>query len=294
MNKDMTVYEAAVMYKKMGYYPIPISASTKAPEVKFKDMGMPTDEQLAEWFDGTDNMIALRTVNHVCVDIDMHGDVNGFESFEPITKESWFVNTLTATTAGGGRHYIYMKPKDVKLKQRITALPGVDVKANVNNYHLVFPSVKVKVPNVNPFDDGVTEDDLKTITTYYTWDNFESYSHVKPPEIPMELVDLLKVRDVDTSSQGANGDVGGYAQGFVSTGGTKTKQMLELIGCGLGGNGSRNTTLTQLVGYLLRVKVDPEVAYVLCIDANNRTPNPLSENEFNTTFSSIVKAHFKL
>ena len=292
MNKDMTVYEAAVMYKKMGYYPIPISASTKAPAVKFKDMGMPTDEQLAEWFDGTDNMIALRTVNHVCVDIDMHGDVNGFESFEPITKESWFVNTLTATTAGGGRHYIYMKPKDVKLKQRIAALPGVDVKASVNNYHLVFPSVKVKVPNVNPFDDGVTEDDLKPITTYYTWDNFESYSHVRPPEIPMELVDLLQARVVEDKQDDKTDYVGNH--GFIRTGGTKTKQMWELVYSGLGDNGSRNTTLTQLVGYLFRLGVDPNAVYYFCQLANNHTHNPLSDDEFATTFNSILKAHFKL
>ena len=173
---QVTSLEAALKYSRMGYYPIPIRRDTKKPAIKFANKPRLTaDEIKSIWGSHPEYNVALRTVKHMCIDIDIgHATgVSGYDSIKPLLGEPWWPKeTLTATTATGGKHYIFAKPKDVELTQNIGALPGVDVKANINNYHLVFPSTNA---------DG----------KMYNWDNWDKYSNVKPTEAPIELCEKL-------------------------------------------------------------------------------------------------------
>ena len=64
--------------------------------------------------------------------------------------------------------------------------------------------------------------------------------------------------------------------------------MFETIVNGLGDDGTRNNSLTSFVGGLLYRNVPDKVAYQLAQLANKNTPDPLPEQEFNRTFTSML------
>lgn len=278
--KQVTPLEAALQYSRMGYYPIPIRRDTKKPAIKFANTPKLTANEIKKiWGAHPEYNVALRTVNHMCIDIDIghKTGVSGYESIKPLLEEPWWPkDTLTATTASGGKHYIFAKPKDVELTQHIAALPGVDVKANINNYHLVFPSIN---------SDG----------KMYNWDNWNKYSTVRPTEAPIELCKTLGVIKDEAGKQPVVGVVrsndGSHRMLLSGTGAAKTASVFETLAYGLGDAGVRNTNMTRLVGYLLRLGVESHAVLYLASMANGNTAEPLSDTEFLTTFKSILKKH---
>lgn len=179
MNKmdNKTLYYAK-RYIDLGFSPIPIRPDGKAPAVSFKDMDKTTYEHANEWWGNhPDWKIALRTIDFLVVDVDVnHGEtgINGFDVIDKYKKEGWWNdNTLTATTPNGGKHYYYLKPKDKKLKQSLGRVdsnhPGVDVKANVNNYVLCYPSSK---------NNG----------KMYSWDNITEYFNFKSNHLGKTII----------------------------------------------------------------------------------------------------------
>lgn len=279
-NNRVTSLAAALRYAKMGYYPIPIRQDTKAPAIKFANSPrLSTEEIKSIWGQHPEYNVALRTVDHMCIDIDVghEAGVSGYDSIKPLLEEPWWPNeTLTATTASGGKHYIFAKPKNVDLTQNIGALPGVDAKANINNYHLVFPSTN---------SDG----------KMYTWDNWNKYSTVRPTEAPVKLCEELGVIRGNTRqypiNEPSNANNGPQRVLLAGSGAEKTASVFETLAHGLGTSGVRNTNLTKLVGYLLRLGVEPASILYLASMANGNTNEPLSEDEFLRTFKSILAIH---
>lgn len=179
MNKmdNKTLYYAK-RYIDLGFSPIPIRPDGKAPAISFKGMDKTTYENANEWWGNhPDWKIALRTIDFLVVDVDVnHGTtgINGFDIIDKYRKEGWWNDdTLTATTPNGGKHYYYLKPKDKKLKQSLGRAdsnhPGVDVKANVNNYVLCYPSSK---------NNG----------KMYSWDNITEYFDFKSNHLGKTII----------------------------------------------------------------------------------------------------------
>ncbi|WP_042766999.1 primase alpha helix C-terminal domain-containing protein, partial [Streptococcus sp. HSISS2] len=76
---------------------------------------------------------------------------------------------------------------------------------------------------------------------------------------------------------------------------TITMRVIDTLFHGFGDEGGRNVAVTRFVGLLLSkwVNADVATAYELTTIANSVTDNPLSEQELERTFESIVKAEIR-
>lgn len=257
----MEMLDYALHYQKLGFSVIPISPVSKKPIVKFMDKTFSENQLRAMWRDNPSANIALRTDSFFVIDIDIHKS-DGFESFENWEASKLIPKTLQAKTAGGGRHIFLKKRDDITLNQHISFLPGVDLKANPNNYVLVAPS----------FNSNGS----------YEWDKENSTSDGSMTEAPRELVEALKeLQDYD--------DMPDFSSYKTNGGSSKTTKIFEQIVYGLGDEGGRNNALAKFVGGLLVRNVSIDATYELARLANNNTQNPLDNKEFETTFKSIYE-----
>lgn len=269
----------ALKYIGMGLYPIPILPGTKQPAMKFANCPQMTEQDaIAIWSLHPDWDIALRTVSHVVVDVDMHDTehANGVKSITPYWTEKYFPkNVWIAHTRGGGVHIYMMKPEGFKgYKQAIGFLPGVDFKSHINNYTIVPPSAG------------------------YTWVNWDAYQKSLPACAKSALLDLIASEaEKKTGRQSAPGlaATGKSKMDFTVKGrnghSTNTLLAINAILHGLGDVGGRNNFLTKIVGTFLAIGVSYVDTYTLVSMANQKTENPLPQAEVDATFESIVKAH---
>ena len=130
----------ALHYQKLGFSVIPIDKKSKRAITKFKDKTFTEDEIRRFWHEQPDANIAVRTTDFFVIDIDVSVTENGYESLKEWELSQYIPTTLTATTPSGGKHIFLKKPKGVELSQDIRVKPGIDIKANKNNYVLVAPS----------------------------------------------------------------------------------------------------------------------------------------------------------
>lgn len=250
----------AIAYAKKGFSVIPISPESKRPLIKFANLPPLTVEEItALWCKYPNANIALRTDKFIVLDVDRH-EIDGFESLKKLHHPEWFANTLTEKTAHNGLHFFYRKPKNIKMTQVIGILPGVDLKANKNNYVVVAPST---------FDYG-----------NYKW---LTISPMK--DVPKDMLEWIQAK---------KGVVNRVKISTVFNNGlTKAGEKINILYNGLGDIGKRNDTLASLMGWLLRQGIDAEQAFNLCINANNNTPNPLSEREVYATCTSILESEIR-
>ena len=277
METENTKLRYALAYINMGLYPIPILPGTKRPAVKFAGKPQITpQEATAIWVQHPDWDIALRTVDHVVVDVDVHDTehANGIESLKPIWNEQYFPkNVWIAHTRSGGVHIYMMKPKGFEgYKQAIGFLPGVDFKSHINNYTLVPPS------------------------TGYTWADWETYQKSLPACAKSTLLDLIASEaEKKTERNAVPGAPGKSTMNFTVTAknghSTNTLLAINSILHGLGDVGGRNDFLTKIVGTFLAIGVSYVDTYTLVNMANSKSENPLPQAEVDATFESIVKAH---
>lgn len=248
----------AVDYAEKGFSVIPIG-SGKKPLIKFADKPPLTPDEIRKfWKTHPLANIALKTDKFFVIDVDRHGDVDGLESIKSLNHNEWFKDTLTEKTAHDGYHFYFQKPKDETISQNIGFLPGVDLKAHVNNYVVVAPS---------------SIGDKK-----YRWLN---QAPMKPA--PQGLLDLLK----EKSEQMPKTKVAQLYVGLSKK--TRTTGLFETIINGFGDQGKRNDKLTEFMGGLLYRNVDPEVAAKLAVIANENTADPLPFNELERTVNSMVE-----
>lgn len=252
----------AFEYFNRGYSVIPMGQN-KAPLIKFADKKISASELVKIWDDFPNANIALRTTDFMVIDVD---GLTGADNFEEIYDKEWFPDTLTATTASGGKHYLFKKPKDKPVSQKIGWLPNVDIKAHENNYILVAPSI--------------------TKRGQYRWDDPE----IEIADLPDELYDLIyngKVKQANSyMDYSYHITIGGIKLETTS----KVKIALEMIYNGLP-DGARNDTLARLTGSLLSNGVPLEMIWFYTDIANSRSTTPLSETEYTRTVESMIAKH---
>ncbi|WP_282803962.1 bifunctional DNA primase/polymerase [Secundilactobacillus kimchicus] len=251
----------AVQYAKNGFSVLPMVG--KRPLIKFADQPpLTVDEVKTLWKQHPTANIALRTTSFFVVDIDRNHEegVDGFQSLKEFNHPDYFRKTLAQETAGGGKQMFYLKREDLNVNQNIGWLPGIDIKAHINNYVVVAPSV----------NHGKR----------YAWLNHYPIATAK-----RELVQAINA----TNSNGYSGTTASQFTGNKSA----TTQLFEQIINGLGFTGGRNNALASFVGGLLYRNVDPEIAYQLAITANRNTEEPLAPNEFDKTFESMMKKELR-
>lgn len=281
MMKKMKEYNEKVKYAlkyiELGFYPVPILPHTKIPAIKFADHPQMTAQEAAViWDQHPDWDMALRTVDHVVVDVDMHDTehANGFKSISKYWNEEYFPeNVWISHTRGGGAHIFMMKPAGFEgYKQAIGFLPGVDFKSHINNMTMVPPSKG------------------------YTWIDWNKYQKALPACAKSKLLDLIasKVKK-KTEWPSVPGVSGKSTMDFTVKGknghSTNTLLAINSILHGLGDVGGRNDFLTKVVGTFLAIGVSYVDTYKLVSMANKQTEEPLPQSEVDATFQSIVKAH---
>ena len=74
-----------------------------------------------------------------------------------------------------------------------------------------------------------------------------------------------------------------------------TMKVINTLFRGYGTEGGRNVAMTKFIGLLLNkyVNCDIEMAYDLALIANDNTEQPLTINELDTTFKSILQAEMR-
>jgi hypothetical protein len=258
-----TMMDWALQYAKKGLYVLPMV--NKRPIIQFADKPPLTADEIRDiWSRYPNANIALRTVDFFVIDIDQHeGGKNGFDSIKNWKNNSLLVDTLTQRTAGGGLQMFYLKRSDTSVQQNIGWLPGVDVKAHINNYVMVPPSTVNNRP--------------------YEW----------VEKLPMVTAGKLLVKEINKRKTGAvTGNI--LAQYHAAQAGTnRTTQLFETIANGLGDSGGRNNALTELVGGLLYRGVGIDETIKLAEMANDTSVDPLSEREFTTTVESMIKKELR-
>lgn len=262
----MKMVDYAVNYQKLGYSVIPISKIGKQPLVAFADQPPADEMQIRRWWrDFPDANIALRTIDFFVIDCDIREDCDGLQNLREWEHARKIPKTLQATTPSGGRHIYFKKRDDIQISQNIGFLPGVDLKAHVNNYILVPPSNNEKGS--------------------YRWDKERSPKDGSITVAPFELVSALKELQDDNREEEYEG-ISQFSDSVRYS--SKTTRLFETIISGFQ-TGQRNNDLTSFVGGLLIRNVDVQIAYELAKLANNNSQEPLSAKEFQRTFESILK-----
>lgn len=249
----------ALHYQKLGYSVIPIDKKSKRAITKFKDKIFSENEIRRFWHEQPDANIAWRTTDFFVIDIDVSVTENGYESLKEWELSQYIPKTLTATTPSGGKHIFLKKPKGIELSQDIRVKPGIDIKANKNNYVLVAPSNNAKGS--------------------YKWDK----STEEMAEAPAEIISILQTSKQPKEPMNFTTD---YSRGEFSS---KTAKLFEQVVFGLGDKGGRNNTLASFVGGLLMRGVDVDATYLLAKIANHYTPDSLPADELDRTFESMVR-----
>lgn len=249
----------ALHYQKLGYSVIPIDKKSKRAITKFKDKTFSENEIRRFWHEQPDANIAWRTTDFFVIDIDVSVTENGYESLKEWELSQYIPKTLTATTPSGGKHIFLKKPKGIELSQDIRVKPGIDIKANKNNYVLVAPSNNAKGS--------------------YRWDK----STEEMAEAPTEIILILQTSKQPKELMNFTTD---YSRGEFSS---KTAKLFEQVVFGFGDKGGRNNALASFVGGLLVRGVDVDATYLLAKIANHYTTDSLPADELDRTFESMVR-----
>jgi len=146
-----TLMAAALEYAKKGKAVFPCAPGTKKPLTKhgFKD-ATTDEEQIRQWWTKhPDAWIGMPTgeKNDIFViDVDVKHGAPGLESLAALEKEHGKLpDTLSQTTASGGRHFLFEYPKHVKLGNSIGKLgKGIDTRG-AGGYIIVAPSPGYKM-----------------------------------------------------------------------------------------------------------------------------------------------------
>lgn len=276
----------ALKYAKKGFYVIPIANNTKRPLCKFADKPpLSRDEIIYYWNLHKDAQIALRTVNHFVVDIDNHNGINGLNSLETELKnhypdsEDWFKNTYAEKTKSGGFHVYFKKPVDTAIRQHIKILPGVDIKAHINNYTLIAPSIGYTALNNYPMKTAPME--------LIDWINSANNKQTNNYSFKFDRIFLQKSDIANYWERLADDPTDTNLYLFFNRG--KAPHYLEIYKNGLGNEGQRNDLLTSFVGYLVAINVNYDAVYKLALLANDHGNKPLGINEVNNTVISIIR-----
>ena len=256
----------ALGYFDRGFDVIPLVPNSKHPLVKFADKTF-TRKELEEFWDKEPNCnIGLLTRKFWVLDIDTHGEKNGYQSLKEWEHVRTIPRTSQVLTASGGKHLYFKKPIGFTMPQKVDFLDGVDIKFHVNNYVVAPPSVV----------DG----------SVYTWDMKKSLDNLEFAMATDELVEAIKktagIEDKKTQYTGA-------LSRFKSDAPKVSKVTQAVNEClkGLGSEGARNNTVASYTGKLISMGIEKEIVVLLVNVMNDKSSQPLSARELHTTIESM-------
>lgn len=256
----------ALGYFDRGFDVIPLVPNSKHPLVKFADKTF-TRKELEEFWDREPNCnIGLLTRKFWVLDIDVHGEKNGYQSLANWEHVRKIPRTSQVMSASGGKHLYFKKPVGFTMPQKVDFLDGVDIKSNVNNYVVAPPSV------IND--------------SFYKWDIEKSLDNLEIAVATDELVKAMKetagIEDKRTHYKGA-------LSRFKGDGPRVSKVTQAVNECleGLGREGSRNNRVASYVGKLISMGIEKEIVVVLANIMNDKSPKPLSVKELHNTIESM-------
>lgn len=257
----------ALGYFDRGFYVIPLAPNSKRPLVKFADKTF-TREELEEFWDKEPNCnIGLLTRDFFVIDIDTHGETNGYQTLANWEHVKKIPRTSQVISASGGKHLYFKKPVGFTMPQKIAFLEGVDIKAHVNNYVVAPPSAI----------DGSS----------YKWDMEKSLKNLEITVATDELIKAIK------ETAGIEEKPQNYYTGALSCfkgDGPRISKVTQAVNeClkGLGGEGARNNTVASYVGKLIAMGIEKEIVVVLTNIMNDKSQKPLSAKELHNTIESM-------
>lgn len=258
----------ALGYARRGFDVVPLIPNTKRPMQKFADRPPMTEEEIIEVWTKTPNAnIALKTIDFFVVDIDTHGETNGYKSLKNWEHVRTIPRTSQVISASGGKHLYFKKPIGFELPQKIAFLDGVDIKAHVNNYVVAPPSV---------IGDS-----------FYKWDIENSLDNL---EFAMATDEFVKaIKETAGIEEKPQDQYKGALSKFKADGPKVSKVTQAVNEClkGLGGEGARNNTVASYVGKLISMGIEKEIVVVLTNIMNDNSQKPLSAKELHTTIESM-------
>lgn len=257
----MNKVDYAIKYAKQGFYVLPMH--NKQPLIKFANHPPLTTKEIdGYWSKYPEANIALRTVDFFVVDIDTknghHSD--GMQNAKKLVEQGVLLPTLEQTTASGGRQLFYKKPSHTEIKQVIGLKPGIDIKAHINNYVVVPPSTTPK---------GV-----------YSW--VDKNKRMQEPS--EQLIDLIQASKPKSAKS--------FSLPFYHIEQSLNKKWTGIVLDNLVNEtqvGQRNDHLTRLCGQMFYAGADPSTIHELLMVANDHCEPPLSMNEVNSIFNSILE-----
>ena len=140
-----TMLQAALEYAQRGWYVFPVAPRAKRPITPNGLDDATTDQEvIRKWWTANPNAnigVVCGPSGIVVIDVDTKEGKDGTRAWEEIVRKYGVPKTLTAKTGGGGRHYIFLAPQGVTIKNSVNALAeGIDVRAG-RGYIVVPPSV---------------------------------------------------------------------------------------------------------------------------------------------------------
>lgn len=258
----------ALGYARRGFDIVPLVPNTKKPMQKFADRPPLTEEEITDIWTKTPNAnIGIKTTDFFVIDIDTHGETNGYQSLVNWEHVKKIPRTSQVISASGGKHLYFKKPVGFTMPQKIAFLEGVDIKAHVNNYVVAPPSV---------IGDS-----------FYRWDMEKSLKNL---EITVATDELIKaIKETAGIEEKPQDYYKGALRKFKGDGPKISKVTQAVNEClnGLGGEGARNNTVASYVGKLISMGIEKEIVVVLTNIMNDKSQKPLSAKELHNTIESM-------
>lgn len=252
------ILDAALEYAQAGYAVIPVTRAEKKPytinglDDATTDLG--TIRLWWSWWPNANVAVVCGKVSGFlfAIDVDIkpekgkHGD-ESLKTWE--AQHGDFPETVRQVTGSGGYHYFFRSPDIVKYKNKIDALPGIDIRGD-GAYVVVSPSI---------YEDGRT----------YLWEH------------EVSILDSLEIADANDSVM----DLLKQYPRYEETGTLPTKKR-ELISMRNVPEGSRNSVLYSAACALCRYDFPYDAALTAILQANSSWKHPLPEFEVRKTFES--------
>ena len=123
------------------YAVLPIYGNTKVCATKHGYKSAAKNAPVAEWLNRGYNLaISLPLSYLVCIDVDMHRDIDGLKAFKELVEKLGSIQAYTELTATNGGLHIFVSKEGLKEDLKNCDLaPGVELK--INSYIVCAPSI---------------------------------------------------------------------------------------------------------------------------------------------------------
>lgn len=186
---------------------LPVYGNTKVCATKHGYKSAIKNAPIVEWLNRGSNLaISLRYSYLACIDVDMHGDIDGLKSFKELTAKLGYIQAYTELTATNGGLHIFVNRDGINEDVKNCDLAaGVELK--VNGYIVCAPSIfkgnsykivgginsdgtyqfpKLNDDWLNFINSTVKKAEKSTIAKQY------STKKIIPSEVPLKYVQMVE------------------------------------------------------------------------------------------------------